>query len=128
MEYEVKDLIKQKLDIVDVVSEYVTLIPAGSNYKALSPFRSEKTPSFIVSPELQMYKDFGGDKSGDVFQFIMDIEGVDFREALQILSDKSGIPLSSNSKDKHQRVDSKKVILSVLDDSRSIYKAILNHI
>ena len=52
MNSDTKDLIKKKLDIVDIIGEYVNLIPAGSNYKAISPFRTEKTPSFIVSPEL----------------------------------------------------------------------------
>lgn len=128
MNYDAKDLIKQKLDIVDVISDYVTLTPAGSNYKALSPFRNEKTPSFIVSPELQIYKDFGGDKSGDIFQFIMDIEGVDFRESLQILSEKSGIPLSSQYRGTSINVDNKKRSLNILNDSKLIYAAILNHI
>lgn len=128
MNYEVKDLIKQKLDIVDVISEYVTLIPAGSNYKALSPFRNEKTPSFIVSPELQIYKDFGGDKSGDIFQFIMDIEGVDFRESLQILSEKSGIPINSQYSYTSIRGDNKKQSLNILNDSKLIYISILNHL
>jgi DNA primase len=128
MNNEVKDLIKQKLDIVDIIGEYVTLIPAGSNYKALSPFRSEKSPSFIVSPELQIYKDFGGDKAGDIFQFIMDIEGVEFREALQILSEKSGISLQSVSGDKSPyKENNKKILLNILQDSTKIYHSILVH-
>jgi DNA primase len=128
MNNEAKDLIKQKLDIVDIVGEYVTLIPAGSNYKALSPFRSEKSPSFIVSPELQIYKDFGGDKAGDIFQFIMDIEGVEFREALQILSEKSGIPLHSISGEKSTyKENNKKTLLNILQDSANIYHSILLH-
>ena len=128
MNNEIKDLIKQKLDIVDIIGEYVTLIPAGSNYKALSPFRSEKSPSFIVSPELQIYKDFGGDKAGDIFQFIMDIEGVEFREALQILSEKSGISLQSSSGDKGvYRDTNKKTLFNILSDSATIYHSILLH-
>lgn len=127
MNNEVKDLIKQKLDIVDIISEYITLIPAGANYKALSPFRNEKSPSFIVSPELQIYKDFGGDKAGDIFQFIMDIEGVDFREALQILSEKSGIPLTGESSKQSYHENNKKVLMSILEDSARIYHTILSH-
>jgi DNA primase len=127
MNNEAKDLIKQKLDIVDVVGEYITLIPAGSNYKALSPFRNEKTPSFIVSPELQIYKDFGGDRSGDIFQFIMDIEGVSFIEALNILSQKAGISIKSYNKNSEFQVDNKKIILQILNDSTKIYHSILKH-
>lgn len=128
MNNETKDLIKQKLDIVDIIGEYITLIPAGSNYKALSPFRNEKTPSFIVSPELQIYKDFGGDKSGDIFQFIMDMEGVSFPEALNILAQKAGISLKSYSKNTEFQVDSKKTLLQILSDSTKIYHSILKHI
>lgn len=128
MNNEAKDLIKQKLDIVDIIGEYITLIPAGSNYKALSPFRNEKTPSFIVSPELQIYKDFGGDKSGDIFQFIMDMEGVSFPEALNILSQKAGISLKSYSKNTEFQVDNKKTLLQILSDSTKIYHSILKHI
>lgn len=128
MNNEAKDLIKQKLDIVDIIGEYITLIPAGSNYKALSPFRNEKTPSFIVSPELQIYKDFGGDNSGDIFQFIMDMEGVSFPEALNILSQKAGISLKSYSKNTEFQVDNKKTLLQILSDSTKIYHSILKHI
>ncbi len=128
MNNEAKDLIKQKLDIVDIIGEYITLIPAGSNYKAISPFRSEKTPSFIVSPELQIYKDFGGDKSGDIFQFIMDIEGVTFPEALNILSQKAGISLKTHSKGEYSNIDNKKSLLNILNDSTNIYYSILKHV
>jgi len=128
MKNEVKDLIKQKLDIVDVIGEYINLIPAGSNYKALSPFRNEKTPSFIVSPELQIYKDFGGDKSGDIFQFIMDIEGISFLESLNILSQKAGISLKKYNQNDTSGSDNKKVLLNILKDSAKFYNSILKHI
>ena len=128
MNNEAKDLIKQKLDIVDIIGEYVNLIPAGSNYKAISPFRNEKTPSFIVSPELQIYKDFGGDKSGDIFQFIMDMEGVNFPEALNILAQKAGISLKKYNHNDINSSDNKKVLLSILKDSTKFYNSILKHI
>lgn len=128
MNRDTKDLIKQKLDIVDIIGEYVNLIPAGSNYKAISPFRTEKTPSFIVSPELQIYKDFGGDKSGDIFQFIIDIEGVSFPEALNILAQKAGISLKSYNNNDNNTPDNKKVLLNILKDSAKIYHSILKHI
>lgn len=88
-----KDEIKQKLDIVDVVGSYVPLKKSGRNYKAVCPFHSEKTPSFMVSPELQIYKCFGCGASGDVYSFVEEIEGVDFSRAIEILAERAGVKL-----------------------------------
>lgn len=87
------DEVKQKTDIVSLISEYVQLKKAGRNYKALCPFHSEKTPSFMVSPELQIYKCFGCGKSGDTYSFLEEYEGMDFGEALRFLADRVGIKL-----------------------------------
>ncbi len=122
--------IKSRLDIVEVVGEYVNLTPAGSNYKALSPFRSERTPSFMVSSELQIFKDFGGDKAGDIFTFIMEMEGVDFREALKILADRAGVELSDAQYSKGSKGasgDHKKRVMECLSASSRFYQAILEH-
>lgn len=87
------DEVKAKTDIVSVISDYITLKKAGKNYKALCPFHGEKTPSFIVSPEIQYFKCFGCGESGDAISFLEKYEGMDFPEALKFLADKAGIVL-----------------------------------
>lgn len=89
--------IKQHLDIVTVVSSYVALKKSGRNYKGVCPFHSENTPSFMVSPELQIYKCFGCNAAGDMFNFIQQIEGVDFPQALELLADRAGIKIERNN-------------------------------
>lgn len=87
-------------DIVDVVGGYIELKPAGGNrYKALSPFTNEKTPSFMVSRDRQMYYCFSSGQGGDVVRFLMQYEGLSFNEALQKLADRSGIKLESAGRD-----------------------------
>jgi DNA primase len=86
--------IKSRLSIEDVVSEYVQLKRAGSNFKGLSPFTNEKTPSLMVSSQKQIWHDFSSGKGGNMFSFIMEMEGLDFKGALELLARKSGIDLS----------------------------------
>jgi DNA primase len=95
---DVVEDIKSRLDINTVVSQYVQLKQAGRNFKGLCPFHSEKTPSFVVSPEKQICHCFGCHKGGDIFSFIQEVEGVTFPEAVQILADKAGIKVKSLSK------------------------------
>jgi DNA primase len=97
--------IKSRLSIEDVISQYVELKRAGRNFKALSPFSNERTPSFMVSPEKQIWHDFSSGKGGNMFSFVMEMEGVDFKGALEILARQAGVDLeqyrgrgSSNSK------------------------------
>jgi len=87
--------VKAKTDIVSLIGEFIELKKAGRNYKALCPFHSEKTPSFMVSPELQIFKCFGCNESGDPISFLQKYEGMDFGEALKFLADKAGIKLRS---------------------------------
>ncbi|MFY9484564.1 MAG: DNA primase [Patescibacteria group bacterium] len=88
--------IKSKIDIVDFIGQYVTLKKAGSNHKAPCPFHQERTPSFMVSRDKQIFKCFGCSEGGDVISFLMKQENLEFREALQILADKVGIQLEKS--------------------------------
>ena len=89
---EVED-IKKKLDIVEVINRYLPLKKRGRHYLACCPFHGEKTPSFIVSPELQIFKCFGCGKTGDIFTFVQEYERVDFKEALEDLAKMAGITI-----------------------------------
>jgi DNA primase len=85
--------VKARLNIEDVISEYVALKRAGKNYKGLSPFSNEKTPSFVVSPEKQIWHDFSSGRGGDVFTFVQEVEGLDFKATLELLARKAGVDL-----------------------------------
>ncbi len=87
--------IKGRLSIEDVVSQYLELKRSGRNFKALSPFSNEKTASLMVSPEKQIWHDFSSGKGGDMFSFVMEVEGVDFRAALEQLARQAGVDLDT---------------------------------
>lgn len=86
--------VKSRLNIEDVIGEYVQLKRSGRNFKGISPFTAEKTPSFMVSPEKQIWHDFSSGKGGNVFSFVMEMEGLDFKGALELLARKAGVDLS----------------------------------
>ena len=90
---EAVETIRQRIDIVELVSRYVKLKKVGSNYQGLCPFHAEKAPSFSVSPRKGFFHCFGCKASGDVFSFLMKIEGKDFPEVLQELAERAGVEL-----------------------------------
>jgi DNA primase len=104
---DAKEEVRARLNIEDVIGEYVQLKRAGRNFKGLSPFSGEKTPSFFVSPDKHIWHDFSSNKGGDIFSFVMEAEGMDFREALEHLARKAGVDMtqfeSKNSQDLARR-------------------------
>lgn len=121
---DVKEEVRSRLNIEDVIGEYVQLKRAGRNWKGLSPFTSERTPSFIVSPDKQIWHDFSSNKGGDVFAFIMEVEGLDFRATLELLARKAGIDMSSlQGSGAGQDLSKKKQrLLSALDLAATYYQ------
>lgn len=101
--------VKSKTDIVSIIGERIELKKAGRNFKAPCPFHGEKTPSFMVSPELQIFKCFGCSLAGDVFNFLEQYEGMDFPEALKYLADRAGVKLERSklgeSSDKERLIE-----------------------
>ena len=85
--------VKNRIDIVEVVGDYVTLKKSGSSYKGLSPFTDEKTPSFFVSPPKEIFKCFSTGKGGDAISFVMEIEGIGYLEAIKQLAGKYGVEI-----------------------------------
>src|SRR5258708_33243515 len=91
--------IKEKLDIVPFIAEYIPLKKAGRNFKCPCPFHNEKSPSLVVSPERQIWHCFGCGKGGDAFTFLIEYENMEFVEAFPVLAKKTGIELSEKGFD-----------------------------
>ena len=111
--------IKSRLDITDVVQSYVKLQKAGANFKANCPFHNEKTPSFFISPARQSWHCFGCSRGGDMFSFVMEIEGVDFLESLKILADKAGVEIEKIDKN---RQNERLRLLQLMDEAVKFYE------
>lgn len=120
---DAKEEVRARLNIEDVISEYVQLKRAGRNFRGLSPFTSEKTPSFYVSPDKHIWHDFSSNKGGDVFAFIMEVEGVDFRASLEHLARKAGVDLSMyDSKNGQETARLKRRLLEMHDLAANYYQ------
>ncbi|MCK4470862.1 MAG: DNA primase, partial [Anaerolineae bacterium] len=122
------DEVKDRLDIVEVISSYVPLQKSGRNYKALCPFHSEKTPSFVVFPDSQHWHCFGAcSEGGDVFTFVMKREGWDFRTALEELARRAGVELRPRTPAQVEAQDEADRLRSALTTAAQYYNHLLHH-
>ena len=122
----VTDEIKARLDIVDFIDQYAPLKKSGRNYKALCPFHSEKTPSFVVFPDSQQWRCFGAcGEGGDIFSFVMKHEGWEFPEALRYLADKAGVELHPTTPAQQEAQEARERLLNLLDEAAHFYHRLL---
>lgn len=110
--------IKQRLNIAEVIAEYIKLTQAGTNFKAKCPFHNEKTPSFMVSPERQFWHCFGCNEGGDIFTFVMKMEGLEFKDALKLLAERAGVKLKTVN---YSASGKKGKIMEILKLSKKFY-------
>lgn len=116
------DEVKQRLAIEDVMGEYVELKRAGRNFKALSPFSNEKTPSLMISPEKQIWHDFSSGKGGNMFSFVMEMEGLDFKDTLDLLARKAGVDLSQYQRGGHTNTELKRRLTQANELAAKFYQ------
>ena len=106
---DAKEEVRNRLAIEDVIGEYVQLKRSGRLWRGLSPFTNEHTPSFFVTPDKNIWHDFSANKGGDIYSFVMEVEGLDFRGALELLARKAGVDLSQyDTKNNREFSDKKK--------------------
>ena len=128
--------IKSRLNIEDVVGEYVQLKRSGRNFKGLSPWTNERTPSFMVSPEKQIWHDFSSGKGGDMFSFVMEMEGLDFRATLEHLARKAGVDLEqfrpeqsrTQSRQKNRAIEALELTAKFYQKQLTINKTALSYL
>lgn len=113
------DTVKEKLDIVELISGYVKLEKAGTSFKARCPFHNEKSPSFFVSPQRQNFYCFGCGAKGDIFTFVEDVEGLDFRGALKLLAEKAGVEIGYSEGATKAEKDK---LLSVVEEATKFFE------
>ena len=123
---DAREEVKSRISIEDLAGEYLELKRTGRNFKALSPWTNERTPSFIVSPDKQIWHDFSSGKGGDIFGFIMEVEGMNFREALEFLARKAGVEIETfNSKRSKEIAEKKERLRKILQISSNFYQHML---
>jgi DNA primase len=122
------DEIKNRIDIVEVVGDFVTLKRSGSSYKALSPFTNEKTPSFYVVPSKGIFKDFSSGKGGDAITFVMEVDGLSYVEALKYLAGKYGIEIKEEeqSDEAQQAQNKRESLFIVLNFANEYFQRVLH--
>lgn len=116
--------IREKIDIAQIVTDYVRLLPSGHSFKGLCPFHQEKTPSFYVVPEKQIFHCFGCGKGGDVFRFIMEIERLPFPEAVRHLARRIGVSLPEEH---DPEAEQKSKLHAILDEAAHFFTSCLFH-
>lgn len=116
------EIIKSRLNIVEVVSAYIKLEKAGMHYKANCPFHQERTPSFTVNEERNMWHCFGCSRGGDIFAFVMEIEGLQFREALVLLAEKAGVELPQYQRESQGHKESKDRLYEIMELAVKFYE------
>ncbi|MDH5381157.1 MAG: DNA primase, partial [Cyclobacteriaceae bacterium] len=118
--------VKSRIDIIDVISDFVDLKKSGSNYKALSPFTTEKTPSFFVSPAKNLFKCFSTGKGGDAISFLQEHEGFVYLDAIRFLANKYGVELKEDQfQDSSEERSEKESLYIVLNFAKELYKTLL---
>lgn len=116
------DQIKSRIDILSLVSSYMKLDKAGASWKGKCPFHNEKTPSFFVSPARESYYCFGCGASGDIFTFVEEFEGLDFKGALKLLADRAGVKLESYSQENKEAKSEKERLYEIMEEATKFFE------
>ncbi len=132
---DAKEEIRARLAVEDVIGQYIELKRAGRNFKGHSPWGTDKTPSFMVSPEKGIWHDFSSNKGGDIFTFVMEMEGITFREALEKLAQQAGVELKRYSGDDRKMAEYKARLYEALELATKYFqfcltknKAVMNYV
>lgn len=123
---EPKDQIKSRLPIQDVIGSYIKIERAGASFRALCPFHKEKSPSFNISPTRDAFYCFGCQKGGDIFAFVMEMEGMTFPEALKVLAEKAGVALPERHQRLPQEQDHRERLFAAMEEATKFYQALLS--
>lgn len=119
---DAKEEIRARLAVEDVIGQYIELKRAGRNFKGHSPWGTDRTPSFMVSPEKGIWHDFSSNKGGDIFSFVMEMEGCTFREALEKLAQQAGVELKKYSDDDRKYAAKKQRLYDILELTTKFYQ------